>query len=371
MAGEGTFPKSPGDILYASEVNVFNATSENKTSYWTCQGNNFSGVSPDINDIQYYGDSARVASNADGIALVAPIKIPNGAVITKCVVYGNAGASAEVWYLLRTPIDSEVGELMATANINTEDTTITSGTIDNSAYSYGLSTSTIDTGDIIYGARIEYTKDYRYVADNVTAAANLTDNAIVRGNGGAKGVQTSTATITDAGEVGIGTASPVARTEIKDNGYTGNAILKITTDDRNPWGLVIGNDTWGTAINEGLGFFQEDTGESYIYCNGSDSIVLDPIGNVLFNYKVDIISDLTVDTNTLFVDATNNNVGMGTITPDTSSILDLTSTAGALLLSRMTTTQKNALTPVNGMVVYDSTLNKFQGYENGGWANLI
>jgi hypothetical protein len=37
----------------------------------------------------------------------------------------------------------------------------------------------------------------------------------------------------------------------------------------------------------------------------------------------------------------------------------------------MMTTQKNALTAVNGMLVYDSTLNKFQGYENGAWANLI
>jgi hypothetical protein len=64
-------------------------------------------------------------------------------------------------------------------------------------------------------------------------------------------------------------------------------------------------------------------------------------------------------------------VGIGTATPATSALLDLTSTAGALLLPRMTTTQKAALTAVNGMVVYDSTLNKFQGYENGAWTSLI
>jgi len=43
----------------------------------------------------------------------------------------------------------------------------------------------------------------------------------------------------------------------------------------------------------------------------------------------------------------------------------------ALLLSRLTTTQKNALTAVNGMLVYDLTLGKFQGYEAGTWTNLI
>lgn len=36
---------------------------------------------------------------------------------------------------------------------------------------------------------------------DVTASANLTDNAVVRGDGGAKGVQTSTMLISDAGEM--------------------------------------------------------------------------------------------------------------------------------------------------------------------------
>ena len=42
-----------------------------------------------------------------------------------------------------------------------------------------------------------------------------------------------------------------------------------------------------------------------------------------------------------------------------------------LLLGNMTTTQRDALTAANGMIVYNTTLNKFQGYENGAWANLI
>lgn len=64
-------------------------------------------------------------------------------------------------------------------------------------------------------------------------------------------------------------------------------------------------------------------------------------------------------------------VGIGTSAPAASALVEMASTTGALLIPRMTTTQKNALTPVNGMLVYDSTLNKFQGYENGAWANLI
>ena len=43
----------------------------------------------------------------------------------------------------------------------------------------------------------------------------------------------------------------------------------------------------------------------------------------------------------------------------------------ALLLARMTTAQKNALTAVDGMLVYDTDLGKFQGYEAGAWVNLV
>ena len=38
---------------------------------------------------------------------------------------------------------------------------------------------------------------------------------------------------------------------------------------------------------------------------------------------------------------------------------------------RLTTTERAALTAVNGMIIYNSSTNKFQGYENGSWSNLI
>ena len=37
----------------------------------------------------------------------------------------------------------------------------------------------------------------------------------------------------------------------------------------------------------------------------------------------------------------------------------------------MTTTQRDALSAENGMVIYNSSANKFQGYENGSWVNLV
>ena len=44
---------------------------------------------------------------------------------------------------------------------------------------------------------------------------------------------------------------------------------------------------------------------------------------------------------------------------------------GYVQFGSYTTTERNALTAANGMVIYNTTDNKFQGYENGAWANLI
>lgn len=54
-----------------------------------------------------------------------------------------------------------------------------------------------------------------------------------------------------------------------------------------------------------------------------------------------------------------------------ASGVEINTTTGALLLPRLTSTQRDNLTAVNGMLIYNTTTNKFQGYENGAWANLI
>jgi hypothetical protein len=44
---------------------------------------------------------------------------------------------------------------------------------------------------------------------------------------------------------------------------------------------------------------------------------------------------------------------------------------GFIQFGSLTTTERDALTAANGMVIYNTSDNKFQGYENGGWVNLI
>ena len=55
-------------------------------------------------------------------------------------------------------------------------------------------------------------------------------------------------------------------------------------------------------------------------------------------------------------------VGIGTTTPALSAALEVNSITGAVLLPRMTNTQRNALSPVEGMLIYNTDFSKFQGY---------
>lgn len=56
--------------------------------------------------------------------------------------------------------------------------------------------------------------------------------------------------------------------------------------------------------------------------------------------------------------------------PDAGAALDIVSTTGALILPRMTTTERNGITAVNGMLVYNTTTSKVQAYAGGSWVDL-
>jgi len=70
---------------------------------------------------------------------------------------------------------------------------------------------------------------------------------------------------------------------------------------------------------------------------------------------------------TFHMDTATGNYGLG-IEPNADAKVNV---GGAMLLGNMTTTVRDALTAANGMIIYNTTDNKFQGYENGSWANLI
>lgn len=127
------------------------------TYYWSCAGSNFIARNPDTDQVRIDHDEGDIYPQEDGIQFGAPVFLPHGAVVTAVIVFGDAAAAAESWTLNKDDIDDINTTAMATANINTQDTTITDPTINNNLYRYYFRTTTLDTSDTIYGARIRYT----------------------------------------------------------------------------------------------------------------------------------------------------------------------------------------------------------------------
>ena len=112
----------------------------------------------------------------------------------------------------------------------------------------------------------------------------------------------------------------------------------------------------------------------------SDSSAITVTPGVTFNSDVTVENNLVV-TNTLTVDTleVTNFQTAGSGTPELASDTAILLTAGTrveitqspLKMASFTTTERNLLTPANGDIIYNSTDNKFQGYENGAWVNLV
>jgi len=185
-------------------------------------------------------------------------------------------------------------------------------------------------------------------------------------------------TLNESGDnVGIGTNSPSHALHI--NGTTsavdGNAILldaafgdgvyiNVGTVGRNIGVFSTGNLFMGYNVN------YDATSNSYEYAitDQASSIEWNVAGDITFNAKVSGTAgnEFVMDESMRIFN--NGNVGIGTNITSATLLLELNSTTGALLITRMTTTQRDAMTPtVNGMIIYNTTTGVFNFFEGFAW----
>jgi hypothetical protein len=81
--------------------------------------------------------------------------------------------------------------------------------------------------------------------------------------------------------------------------------------------------------------------------------------------NVTVSDNISINNTRLYSPAGAGNVGIGTTNPQ--GALDIVSTTGAFIVPRMTTAQRDALTAVNGMIIYNTSTNQFDFYENRAW----
>jgi hypothetical protein len=156
---------------------------------------------------------------------------------------------------------------------------------------------------------------------------------------------------------------------------------------------------WLRLVAEGLGsgatvlstFLQlgsSDTSSRDGY--GSDSNTID--GAMFYNIDAERIQyyqadswlnmpnqSLEEDADVRFASVTANtfiSTGGGAPTLESETVIDLQAaervrvTTSPFRLAQLTTTERNAISPVAGDLIYNTTDNRFQGYQNGGWINL-
>lgn len=115
-------------------------------------------------------------------------------------------------------------------------------------------------------------------------------------------------------------------------GQTGAGWNKIYMNDGNA-----ANPSFTFINNTGLGLFRAGANVLGFSTNGFERMRIDVSGKI----------------------------GIGTLNPQ--GALDVFSTTGAFIVPRMTTAQRDALTAVNGMIVYNTSINAFNFRENGAW----
>jgi hypothetical protein len=112
-----------------------------------------------------------------------------------------------------------------------------------------------------------------------------------------------------------------------------------------------------------------------------DSSAIGFVPAVVMGSDLTVENDLVVRNNittgniTISGDIETQGSGTPELASDNEILLTATTrvtlTSSPIKMASFTTTERNALTPANGDIIYNTTDNKFQGYENGAWVNLI
>ena len=155
------------------------------------------------------------------------------------------------------------------------------------------------------------------------------------------------------GKVGIGTASPQSVLHVKGG-------LRIESSDPS-----FGHTTTIEAASASGGLkFRTTTVDNFHFDTGSTS------GSDAFFIRQPGISSPS---------GKAASVGINTTSPNIHSQLDVGGTEGGVMLPRLTTTQRNSigtvppivsLSTLNGSIIYNTTVNKFQGLAGGVWVDL-
>jgi hypothetical protein len=200
------------------------------------------------------------------------------------------------------------------------------------------------------------------LTDETTNSANISYLGATQSLGFSVGPSLNQMILTSTGNVGIGTTAPAAKLEIYGTGSTSSTVNFLI---KNSSGVKIieSFDDGLIRLNNTLNINQA------IYINNGNSNVHYALDSHIFSVVDDVFQ--RVDFVTIKGNLSKPAMGVGTMSPNSSAILDLTSISKGFLPPRMTNTEMNAIaSPAAGLVVYDTTNNKLTVYNGSSWVQL-
>ena len=151
---------------------------------------------------------------------------------------------------------------------------------------------------------------------------------------------------------------------------TNNSVTPMTLDTSG--NLLVGNATQILYVNKELnvnaasgaaGFVLATANSARLYMTGSSTD-----GNITTKGTIPLLLG-TNEVERVRIDGTTGNVGIGAAAAATA-LLDVQSTTKGVRFPNMTTTQKNAITPSAGTVIFDTTLAKLCVYSGAAWQTI-
>lgn len=141
--------------------------------------------------------------------------------------------------------------------------------------------------------------------------------------------------------------------------------IKETGTDNNIGLLVDGN---GNTASQSI-FWARNLAQNSLFR-------IDGAGKGIFNDANLTGGDFNIqgstENNLFFADASQNSIGLGTAGPSNKTLLELSSTTRGFLMSRMTETQRNAITSVpTALMLYNTDSNTIDYYDGTAWQSLL
>jgi hypothetical protein len=294
--------------------------------------------------------SASLKTISDGEGNDSPLKLSTSAV--------GIGSITNV----ETEINGKQSTLVSGANIKSINSTSLLGSGDLSVQETlvsGTNIKTINSTSLLGSGDI-----------SVSASAGGSDTQIQFNDSGAFGADSLFNWDNTNKRLGVGETTPTSRVHIKGEGATSgttsllvqnsdaNDMLKITDNGGTTLKSLGASNTLILDASSGVTGFQMNSS------NGQQRFRIQATSSVTRFTPNNSNSAFTFLGSSIYTDGAFD-------TPDSSAKLEVKSTTQGFLPPRMTTTQRDAIEPATGLIVYDTTTNNLQCYDGSSWNNLF